>query len=156
VGAGILLSSASVSESIDSLSRSLSHSSLSLLPKEESEEEYGIKPEKNSTQHHPKPQEFWTLSESQFVKDSVLVSKEYFSVGSLANREEWNRDLQRLGRKGGHLVSDHYGLALVAIGISLRSLNTSEEQFQEIVNGLRETNIYGRNALIYGFRLPPL
>lgn len=155
-GTIVLLASASVSASIDSLSKSISYSSYTLLNENPppSKKEYGIESDDSTTYYKkPKPKEFWTKDELNFVKDVAIVSKFYLSQSPVESIEEWKDDLSQLGKKHGQIVSHSTGLSYVGIGYSLALLKIPEYQFKEIISLLSFTGDYEISSLIYGYNL---
>jgi hypothetical protein len=150
-GGAVLLSSASVSASIDSVSRSFIQSSRSSIPaKEKGSQEYGIEPQ-DSKSNQPKPKEKWSDLDTRYVQDVQDTTVLHFK--SDGKDEELEKDIQFLGSRTGHLSSDRMGLSLVGIGLALFEVGMTEQQFNETVSYLKITNLYGKNCLIYGYRL---
>lgn len=150
-GGAVLLSSASVSASIDSVSRSFIQSSRSSVPApEKGSEEYGIDP--NQTRgDEPKSKKDWSDWDARYVEDVRETTVIHFQLETAPG--ELSKDIQAIGARLGQLSSDHVGLSLVGIGLALKDLGMTESEFLTTVAHLKVTNIYGKNCLIYGFRL---
>lgn len=152
-GVALLTSSGSVSASIDAVSRSLSRSSLYLIPEDEKLREYGVDPEEEDKKAKPKPKKDWTALDTRFVKDVSQLVGYHWENGMQDNGEEMAYDLRMMGEKEGRIVSDRYGLSMVGIGHRLAAMNYSPEDLNYLLKNLRSTHIYGKNCIKYGYSL---
>lgn len=148
VGGTVLISSGSISASIDSVSRGLAESS-GISKKDSLPPEYGTPPSRSDSE--PKGKEEWSDWEARYVEDVSNTATIHWEEGS--NSEELNKDIQRLGKQMGIISNDSIGLSMVGIGVALGRVGLSESELYDILGDLRETNLYKKNCIIYGYHL---
>jgi hypothetical protein len=148
VGGTVLISSGSISASIDSVSRSVSESS-GISKKDTLPPEYGTPPSRSDSE--PKEKAEWSDWEARYVEDVSHIATIHWEEGSTST--ELSDTIQRLGKEMGIISNDSIGLSMVGMGIALRQVGISDSELYDILGNLQVTNFYGKNCILYGYRL---
>lgn len=85
------------------------------------------------------------------MEDVSHIATIHWEEGSTST--ELSDTIQRLGKEMGIISNDSIGLSMVGMGIALRQVGISDSELYDILGNLQVTNFYGKNCILYGYRL---